>query len=114
MKYLESIKKWLATNKAEIIIDTNHSDIPAQRLFTATVNCKKYKTPVPLASLVNEIFEPTELLSAMTELNSLGNKDIDALIATTDKSDEPQRIFIDATQRFNEFISKYRQIIGIF
>ena len=107
MKYLESIKKWLATNKAEIIIDTNHANNPAQRLFTATVNCKKYKTPVPLASLVNEIFEPTELLSAMTELNSLSNTDIDALSATTDKSNEPQRIFIDATQRFNEFIAKY-------
>ena len=107
MKYLESIKKWLANNKAEIIIDSNHANIPAQRLFTATVNCKKYKTPVPLATLVNEIFAPTELVSAMTELNSLSNSDIDALIATTDKSDEPQRIFIDATQRFNEFIGKY-------
>ena len=107
MKYLESIKKWLANNKAEIIIDSNHANIPAQRLFTATVNCKKYKTPMPLASLVNEIFAPTELVSAMTELNSLSNTDIDALIATTDKSDEPQRIFIDATQRFNEFIAKY-------
>ena len=107
MKYLESIKKWLATNKAEIIIDSNHTNIPAQRLFTATVNCKKYKNPVPLASLVNEIFAPTELVSAMTELNSLSNTDIDALIATTDKTDEPQRIFIDATQRFNEFIGKY-------
>ena len=107
MKYLESIKKWLANNKAEIIIDSNHANIPAQRLFTATVNCKKYKTPMPLASLVNEIFAPTELVSAMTELNSLSNTDIDALIATTDKSDEPQRIFIDATQRFNEFIRKY-------
>ena len=107
MKYLDNIKKWLATNKAEIIIDSNHADMPAQRLFTATVNCKKYKTPVPLASLVNEIFEPSELLSAMTELNSLSNSDIDALIATTDKIDEPQRIFIDATQRFNEFIGKY-------
>ena len=107
MKYLESIKKWLANNKAEIIIDSNHANIPAQRLFTATVNCKKYKTPVPLASLVNEIFAPTELVSAMTELNSLSNTDIDALIATTDKTDEPQRIFFDATQRFNEFIGKY-------
>ena len=107
MKYLESIKKWLATNKAEIIIDSNHTNIPAQRLFTATVNCKKYKNPVPLASLVNEIFAPTELVSAMTELNSLSNTDIDALIATTDKTDEPQRIFFDATQRFNEFIGKY-------
>lgn len=107
MKYLDNIKKWLATNKAEIIIDSNHADMPAQRLFTATVNCKKYKTPVPLASLVNEIFEPSELLSAMTELNSLSNSDIDALIATTDKTDEPARIFIDATQSFNEFIGKY-------
>ena len=107
LKYLDNIKKWLATNKAEIIIDSNHANIPAQRLFTATVNCKKYKTPVPLASLVNEIFAPSELVSAMTELNSLSNSDIDALIATTDKTDEPQRIFIDATQRFNEFISKY-------
>lgn len=107
MKYLEIIKKWLANNKAEIIIDTNHADIPAQRLFTATVNCKKYKTPVPLASLVNEIFEATELVSAMNELNSLNNSDVDALSAATDKSDEPQRIFIDATQRFNEFIAKY-------
>lgn len=107
MKYLELIKKWLATNKAEIIIDSNHANNPAQRLFTATVNCKKYKTPVPLASLVNEFFAPSELVSAMSELNSLSNTDIDALIATTDKSDEPQRIFIDATQRFNEFIDKY-------
>ena len=107
MKYLELIKKWLATNKAEIIIDSNHANIPAQRLFTATVNCKKYKTPEPLASLINEIFEPSELVSAMTELNSLSNIDIDALSAATDKSDEPQRIFIDATQRFNEFIGKY-------
>lgn len=107
MKYLDNIKKWLANNKAEIIIDSNHADIPVQRLFNATVNCKKYKTPVPLASLVNEIFEPSELLSAMTELNSLSNSDIDALIATTDKTDEPARIFIDATQRFNEFIDKY-------
>lgn len=107
MKYLDNIKKWLANNKAEIIIDSNHADIPVQRLFNATVNCKKYKTPVPLASLVNEIFEPSELLSAMTELNSLSNSDIDALIATTDKTDEPARIFIDTTQRFNEFIDKY-------
>ena len=107
MQYLDIIKKWLATNKAEIIIDSNHADLPAQRLFTATVNCKKYKTPVPLASLTNEIFAPSELVSAMTELNSLSNVDIDALIATTDKTDEPQRIFIDATQRFNEFIGKY-------
>lgn len=107
MQYLDNIKKWLATNKAEIIIDSNHADLPAQRLFTATVNCKKYKTPMPLASLTNEIFAPSELVSAMTELNSLTNVDIDALIATTDKTDEPQRIFIDATQRFNEFIGKY-------
>lgn len=107
MKYLDTIKKWLATNKAEIIIDSNHADLPAQRLFNATVNCKKYKTPVTLASLVNEIFDPSELLLAMTELNSLSNSDIDALIATTDKTDEPQRIFIDATERFNEFIGKY-------
>lgn len=107
MKYLESIKKWLANNKAEIIVDSNHTDLPAQRLFTATINCKKFKTPVSLASLVNEIFEPSELVLAMTELNLLTNSDIDALIATTDKTDEPQRIFIDATQRFNEFIAKY-------
>ena len=107
MKYLELIKKWLATNKAEIIIDTNHTDTPAQRLLTATVNCKKFKAPVPLASVLNEIFAASDLLSAMTELNSLSNSDVDALSATTDKSDEPQRIFIDATQRFNEFIRKY-------
>ena len=107
MKYLEIIKKWLATNKAEIIIDSNHAVVPAQRLFTATVNSKKYKSPVTFASLINEIFEPSELVSAMTELNSLSNTDIDTLSAATDKSDEPQRIFIDATQRFNEFIAKY-------
>lgn len=107
MKYLELIKKWLANNKAEIIIDTNHTDTPAQRLFTATINCKKFKVPVTLASVINEIFEASDLLSAMTELNSLSNSDVDALSATTDKSDEPQRIFIDATQRFNEFIRKY-------
>ena len=107
MTYLESIKKWLDSNKAEIIISLNNTDLPAQRLMTATVNCKKYKVPVTLASIINDIFEPTELLSVMAELNSLSNADIDAFIDTSDKSDEPQRIFIDATQRFNEFISKY-------
>lgn len=107
MKYLESISKWLATNKAEIIIDLNHADIPAQRLFTATVNCKKYKTPVSLASLVNEIFEPTELLSAMTELNTLTNSDIDNFMHTTDNSDKLPFIFYSATNKFNAFIDKY-------
>lgn len=107
MKYLESISKWLASNKAEIIIDTNHADIPAQRLFTATVNCKKYKTPVSLASLVNEIFEPSELLSAMTELNKLTNSDIDNFMHTTDDSDKLPFIFYSATDKFNAFIDKY-------
>lgn len=107
MKYLESISKWLASNKAEIIIDTNHADIPAQRLFTATVNCKKYKTPVSIASIINEIFQPTELLSAMTELNTLTNSDIDNFIHTTDDSDKLPFIFYSATDKFNAFIDKY-------
>lgn len=107
MKYLESISKWLVSNKAEIIIDTNHADIPAQRLFTATVNCKKYKTPVSIASIINEIFQPTELLSAMTELNTLTNSDIDNFIHTTDDSDKLPFIFYSATDKFNAFIDKY-------
>lgn len=107
MKYLESISKWLATNNAEIIIDTNHADIPAQRLFTATVNCKKYKTPVSIASIINEIFQPSELLSAMTELNTLTNSDIDNFMHTTDDSDKLPFIFYSATDKFNKFINKY-------
>lgn len=107
MNYIETIKNWLNVNKAEIIISQEHSDIPATRLFGATINCKKYKTPMSLSSVLSEIFDTNELVSVMTSINTLTNDDIDKFINTTDDTDKLPFIFYSATDKFNAFIDKY-------
>ena len=108
MNYIEIIKKWLNTNNAEIFIDRKQDGIiPAQRLFTATINCKKYKTPMALSSVLSEIFDANELALVMTSINTLTHEDIDNFMNETDESDELPFIFYSATDKFNAFISKY-------
>lgn len=108
MNYIEIIKNWLNTNKAEIFIDRKQDGIiPAQRLFGATINCKKYKTPMSLSSVLSEIFDTNELVSVMTSINTLTHEDIDNFMNETDDSDELPFIFYSATDKFNAFISKY-------
>lgn len=107
MNYLEIIKQWLSVNKAEIIISQEHNDMPAARLFGATVTCKKYKNPMSLSSLLSEIFDNNELVSVMTSINTLTNDDIDKFINTTDDTDKTPNIFYSATDKFNAFISRY-------
>lgn len=107
MNYIDILKNWITTNKAEIVIAPDNSVPAFSRIWNATINCKKFKNPVSVGSIANEIYGADEIPNVCMALQSLTHEEIDNLMNDTDVNDKLPIIYYKSTDKFNAFIGKY-------
>ena len=107
MNYFETLKKWLTTNKAEIVIAHDNSVPAFSRIWNATINCKKFKNAVSVGSIANEIYGANEIPNVCVALQSLTHAEIDNFMNDADVNDKLPIIYYATTDKFNAFIGKY-------
>ena len=105
MNYFETLKKWITTNKAEIVIAPDNSVPAFSRIWNATINCKKFKNPVSVGSIANEIYGADEIPNVCMALQSLTHEEIDNFMNDTDVNDKLPIIYYKSTDK-----CIYRQI----